>query len=587
MARASSVSLSICLTLAACPGSNTDEGLGYTGPGETSTDTSASTDTSTDTLTSATDESGTETDTGDPEEFEQLRYVVSGSYESVLLALDLDDPHDVPEPVHIATGTDVAGLFGPTPFGTEAVTHDGNIYQLRLDPEGAFELSPLATQEGNWLHSVWFGDDGANALVSASSVPHEAPELLLWVGYDDIGEVMWSHDITPPLDPGGTILVLGRSPDSSHAVIAIDTEPNDVWQLYLLPLHPELSESIFIDHLTFDGIPATNVPAFMWTHIDDQRLVYREESDVNVLSPMAVSLADPLAPPVNLAPSLGTISSLVISDDNTQMLVSTGGASGYRELRLIELTGPTSFELPILITEPGANALTNLLLPGGATTIGHGFDAQGRIWYAYTDSILANPATVGISLVTIDAGMVVERVELADIPPGTELEDISFDRELQLLGYRSHTATQSQINYVDLGAVIPAEIRVDQTFSYAESVPGDNPSYGWSVDGSRIAVTGIQGGLTTLHVAALGDPSGLTQAIELPDVESAQGVTLAHRPNVSPNGEQVILWYGTQTGLAGLIHAPTDGSAAATVILGLQHELQSGTYLPHAPATDP
>jgi hypothetical protein len=577
MARASLSFLLTCLTVAACSdNSNVDESLGYTGPNSTSsgTDTSADTESS-----EATDTSATESETGEPEDLEHLRYIAAGSYDSVVVAIDLDDPQDVPNPEHVATGTALAGVFGPTPWGAEAVTHDGDIYQLALDAAGVFKLTPLVQQDGNWLHSLWFGDEGANALISVGPDPNQGPNMLVWASYDANGKLTSSFDITPPLDPDGAAIALARSPDSGFAAVLIDVEPNDVWQLYLLPLHPQLSESIFIDHLTFEGVPANNVPAFMFTHLDDQRLVYREEVEVNVLSPLGVSLADPTAPPVNLAPSLGHISSIVFSDDNTQMLVTTNGANGFRELRLIELTGPTSFGLPRLITEPGKLAMTNLLLPGGPTTVGHGFDAQGRIWYAY-----GNGAAVGISLVTVEDGMVVDRVELADNPAGTEFEDISFDPKLQLLAYRSQTTNLSYINYVDLSAVIPTEIRIDQAFGYSDMTPDDNASYGWSADGSRIVVTGIQNGPTKLYVAELGDPSGATAPIELVDVESSQGITLAHRPYVSPTGDQVILWYGTQTGLTGLVHAPLDGSAPAQVVLGLQNALQSGAYLAHTPA---
>ncbi|PRQ00570.1 hypothetical protein [Enhygromyxa salina] len=584
MARASLSSLLFCVTVAACSdNSNVDESLGYSGPSPTSSDTDTNPDTDTSTDTSSTDE----TETGDPEDLEPLRYIAAGSEDSVLVSLHLDDPHDVPEPEYVANGTGLAGLFGATPFGAEAVTHDGDIYQLQLDPLGVFKLSPLVQQDGNWLHSMWFGDEGANALMSVTADPYVGPDLLLWVSYDADGKLTSSFDITPPLDPGGSVLVLGRSPDSSYAAVLIDVEPNDVWQLYLLPLHPQLSESIFIDHLTFEGVPANNVPAFMFTHIDDQRLVYREEIEVNVLSPLGVSLADPTAAPVNLAPSLGHISSIVFSDDNTRMLVSTNGANGYRELRLIEFTGPTTVGLPTLITEPGAPAMTNLLLPDGPTTIGHGFDAQGRIWYAYTNTMLSEPTTVGIALVTFEDGMVVERLELADNPPGTEFEEITFDADLQLLGYRSQTSNLSYINYVDLSADQPVEVRIDQALGYFDATPTDNASYGWSADGSRIAIAGVQGGANKLYVAEIGDPTGATVAIELPDVESAQGITLAHRPSVSPNGDQVILWYGTQTGLTGLIHGATDGSAPAEVVLGLQNTLHSGTYLPRTPTNSP
>jgi len=94
----------------------------------------------------------------------------------------------------------------------------------------------------------------------------------------------------------------------------------------------------------------------------------------------------------------------------------------------------------------------------------------------------------------------------------------------------------------------------------------------------------VQAGQTLVHVAEIGDPSGTTVAIQLPDVESMPGFALNHRPQVSPKGEQLVVWFTSQAGLDGLIHAPTDGSTTTgQVVLAPQYALSGGTYMPHVP----
>jgi hypothetical protein len=124
---------------------------------------------------------------------------------------------------------------------------------------------------------------------------------------------------------------------------------------------------------------------------------------------------------------------------------------------------------------------------------------------------------------------------------------------------------------------------MDQSFSHDDLAPEDDVNFGWSADGSRIAAVGVQDSMTTLHVAEIGDIAGTTLEITLPEVESAPGIVMDHKPRVSPDGEQVIVWYSVQDGRDGLIHAPLDGSAEGQVVLGLQQSLDAGTYLQYLP----
>lgn len=532
----------------------------------------------------STDESETESETGpDEPQGEPLRYVVAASQDSVVLALVLDDPHDIPPAEIVASGDGLAGLFGLTPFGTEALTHDGKIQQLRLTAERELELSPLVTQDGNWLTGLWFGDEGANALVSPSADPLSGSHTLLWVRYDQSGKIISSADITPYDPPIGFVSILARSPNSRWALAAVDAQPNGSWDLHLIPIDPSPGAATHVGSADLGGVPPISISGFLSVHLDDQRLVFRHEQLPEIYRPVAVNLDNPSGR-VDLGPNLPHIYSISAArGDASRLLVTTGGVGGYRQLRYIELDGPTSAQPPLVITEPDKPALENGQSALGVTSHGHGIDVHGRAWYVYRNNALPQLGSIGIALVTVVDGAVAERLELAGLPPAAEVEEVFFDPEHQLLGFRIASGNLSSINYVDLSEEQPTTIRVDPDFEHSASTPGDHARYGWSADGSRLAIVGVQQGQTVLHVAEIGDVAGATVKIELPEVERTLGYTLDHRPHLSQNGEQLMLWYGTPAGLAGLIHAPTNGSAGGRVVLAPQYALSSAAFLVEGP----
>ncbi|MFO7561439.1 MAG: hypothetical protein R6X02_02250 [Enhygromyxa sp.] len=581
MLRLSPCSLSLALAVAACTSSS---GGGLDTAYTSSTSTSGEGSESGELEETGTEETETGTDTDGEPEGEPLRFIAAGSDDAVVLALDLTDPHDIPEAQYLATGDGFAGLFGPTPFGTEALTHSGKIQQLRLTAGGELELSPLAEQDGNWLHGLWFGDQGADAFVSPSDAPLSGSNTLLWVRYDQHGELLGSFDITPPKQPGGYVSILARSPDSRWVAAAVDAQPNGSWDLYVLPIDVEPGMTVHVDTINLAGIPPISVASFLSLHLDDQRLVYRREQLPEIFRPVAVDLGNPEAPLASVGTTLAhTYSITTAPGDASRLLVTNGGSAGYRELRLIELDGPTSAQPPVLITEPNKPAQENASALPGTAASGHGFDVLGRIWYVYRDTTQPQLGSVGISLVTVEDGEVAQRLELANLQAGAELDEVLFDPERQLLGFRVYAGNSSSINYVDLSRDRPASIRVDQSYEHSGSAPSDHARYGWSADGSRIAVVGVKQNQAVLHVAEIGDAAGATVEITLPEVERTLGYTLEHQPMLSPGGDQLLLWYGTPSGLRGLIHAPTDGSAAGSVVLAPQHALTSGAYLPHTP----
>jgi WD40 repeat protein len=335
--------------------------------------------------------------------------------------------------------------------------------------------------------------------------------------------------------------------------------------------------------MDFTGLSPTAIADFVWLHLDNERIVYRKEGEPGIFRPLAVALANPDIDRVNLTPALGHISSLVWSPDNTRLLVTTGGGNGYRELWMIQLDGPTQVQPPLRISEIGEDALVDTQVDVDLATLGHGFDNYGRIWYTYTDSMLADPESVGIKLAVVVDNDVISRTDLTDTAPGLTIHDVAFDANLQLLGYRSQTVNLSSIHYIDLAETMADSVRIDQDFEHADNTPADDAGFAWSPDGSRLVIVGRQNAMTSLHVAQLDDPLGTTTEVTLPDVEAAQGITLDHAPRVSPDGEQVILWYSVQDGNTGLVHAPTDGSGEGQVVLGLTYSLRDGTYLQHSP----
>jgi hypothetical protein len=547
-------------------------------PTSTGTDFGESPEESTD-----TDESGTE-ETGEPEPYQGLRYLVTATDDALMLGVNLDDPHAVPDPQVLVSGPGTTTMFGPTPHGGEIVVHDGRIDQLHLRGTADYDFNALASQDAEWLDHAWFGADAANAIMAVGLQVFGATQQLLWVVYDDEGEVLSSLDITPPIDANGAVLVPDIATDLRHAAVLVDVELDSIWQVYVLNLEPQPNVATYIDQLDLSGLPPTSVGDFIWLDVHPNRISYRKELLPGVFRPVAVALDDPDVNRINLAPSLGHISSMMWSPDQTRLLVSAGGASGYRELWLIDVLEDTLAQPPIRLTENGHNARVNTQSTVDFATIGHGFDNQGRIWYAYTDSMLSEPVSVGVNLVVVFEGQVIQRVDLIEPYPGLEVDEVVFDAKLQLLGFRGQSPSfGGSVHYVDLSEAQYTIMQMDQSFSHDDLAPEDDVNFGWSADGSRIAAVGVQDSMTTLHVAEIGDIAGTTLEITLPEVESAPGIVMDHKPRVSPDGEQVIVWYSVQDGRDGLIHAPLDGSAEGQVVLGLQQSLDAGTYLQYLP----
>jgi hypothetical protein len=552
--------------------------------------TSASTSTGTDTAESPeeestdTDESGTEETGDDPATYEGLRYLVTATDDALMLGIDLDDPLDVPEPTVLLSGDGASTMFGPTPHGGEIVVHDGVIDQLHLRATKDYDFTPLAAQPASWLDHAWFGADGANAIMAVGQQVMGATQQLLWVTYDDDGDLDGSTDITPPISPNGAVLVPDIGTDLRNAAVLVDVELDSIWELYALNLDPQPNVATYIDVIDLAGLPPSSVGDFVWVDVHPNRISYRKELLPGIFRSVAVRLDDPDVNRVVLTPSLSHISSMMWSPDQTRLLVSAGGDTGYRELFLIDVLDTTLPQPPVRLTLDGNDARVNTQGKIDFATIGHGFDNQGRVWFAYTDSMLAEPANVGVNLVTVFDGAVIQRIDLVEPYPGLEVDEVFFDEKLQLLGFRAQSSSfGGSVYYVDLNEAQYSIVQLDQSFATDELVPHDDVNYGWSEDGSRIVVVGVQDAMTTLHVAEIGDTSGATTEITLPMVETAPGIVLDHKPRVSPNGEQVILWYSAQDGRDGLVHAPLDGSAEGQVVLGLQQSLGAGTFLQRLP----
>jgi hypothetical protein len=484
----------------------------------------------------------------------------------------------------LLSGDGASTMFGPTPHGGEIVVHDGVIDQLHLRATKDYDFTPLAAQPASWLDHAWFGADGANAIMAVGQQVMGATQQLLWVTYDDDGDLDGSTDITPPISPNGAVLVPDIGTDLRNAAVLVDVELDSIWELYALNLDPQPNVATYIDVIDLAGLPPSSVGDFVWVDVHPNRISYRKELLPGIFRSVAVRLDDPDVNRVVLTPSLSHISSMMWSPDQTRLLVSAGGDTGYRELFLIDVLDTTLPQPPVRLTLDGNDARVNTQGKIDFATIGHGFDNQGRVWFAYTDSMLAEPANVGVNLVTVFDGAVIQRIDLVEPYPGLEVDEVFFDEKLQLLGFRAQSSSfGGSVYYVDLNEAQYSIVQLDQSFATDELVPHDDVNYGWSEDGSRIVVVGVQDAMTTLHVAEIGDTSGATTEITLPMVETAPGIVLDHKPRVSPNGEQVILWYSAQDGRDGLVHAPLDGSAEGQVVLGLQQSLGAGTFLQRLP----
>ena len=467
-------------------------------------------------------------------------------------------------------------------FGTDVVVHDSNTDQISVTPDGVFDFEPLAENDAGWISSIWFGEDhindsiAYNALISTSPTPYAAPHNLYWTVYSEDGTLLDTFDFTPPLEDDGACIVVGRSPDGRAASIIIDAELDGIWNIWVLPLDPPGDATQIENHL-LPGLPAINASTFLWAHMDNQRVSYRKELLPNIFRPVAVDLSDLDANPRNIGPTLPHVYSIVWSDDDTTFVASSEGANDFRVLHYVRMEGPTDYTPPIQITEDAELGLTKLLLPnGGPATPGHGFDAKGRVWYAFNQN--GGTEATGMMLASVSSLDVVTRKRLGGSDVNTVIDDIVFDAQHQILAYRVEGATTSWVNYVDLSADDPRTIRVNQNFTFAMDEPDHSPRFGFSGDGRTIAVAGIQSNLPVVHVAQVGDPSGNTIEIAVPDVERNSGAILDFQPRVAPNGDQLLLWYRSQTSAAGLIHAPTDGTPAE-IVLTLQHPLIDGVFI--------
>ncbi len=513
------------------------------------------------------------TETGEPEPYVGVRYVVTGTAGALMLGVNLDDPSDVPDAQTIISGEIPVGLFETTPFGTQIVTHDDRLDQLSLTENGNYDFQPLVSQDAQWLDRIYFGPEGTDAIATISPTAFGAANQLIWAEYDAEQGILGSYDITPPIEANGAVLVLGRNPADTATAVLVDVELDAFWDLYSLALAPGPAAATFIDTIELAGLPPTSVSNYLWLHIDDTRMVYRREGQPGIFRPLAVDLAQQPVERVNLTPDLGHINSLVWSPDDTRLVVSTGGSAGYRELYLVEMLGPTEALEPLRISEAGKNALVATQVDIDLATIGHGVDASNRIWYAHGDGT----QTLGLDYVTVTDGVIDRSVLRASIP-GHTISEVYWDAEHQLLAWREQSNALAGIEYVDLSNPNPFVLRVSVDL---DALPDevDNARFAWSRDASTLAIVGVQDGVTKLFVSDLSDQSGTALEIPLPDVEASMGITIHHEPHISPDGKHVIVWYEAQDGRDGLIYAPTDGSIEGQVVLGLEQELREGAFL--------
>lgn len=544
--------------------------------------TGTGTDTDSDDEESTDSESGTET--GEPEPYYGTRYLVTADNGARLLGINLDDPASIPDPQSLISAEGVVSTFGQTPHGGEIVAHDNRLDQLRLDETSNYAFSEIAEQTAATLDRAWYGAQGRNAIMSVGPAASGPTNQLLWVTYDDDGEITSSTDITPPIEANGSVVVPDLATDERHAAVLVDTELDSVWQLYALNLDPQPNVATYIDQLDLAGLPPTSVSNFVWVDIHPNRISYRKESMPGVFRPYAVALDDPDVNRVNLAPGLNHISSMMWSPDQTRLLVSTSGEPGYRELWLIEVLNNTFPQPELKITELGRHARVDTSGTIDFATIGHGFDNFGRIWYAYTDSDLSEPASVGVNLVVVVNNQIIQRLELIEPYPGLEVDEVYFDAKLQLLGFRAQsTSFGGHVRVVDLSQAQAVITQMDQSFTHDEMLPMDDFNYAWAADGSRVAMVGVQDGTTKMYVGEIGDPTGATMEVMLPQIETAPGIVLDHKPEVSPDGQHAILRYSAQDGRTGLVYVPLDGSAEGQVVLGLHQPLGRGSFIRYAP----
>ena len=208
------------------------------------------------------------TETGEPEPYVGVRYVVTGTAGALMLGVNLDDPSDVPDAQTIISGEIPVGLFETTPFGTQIVTHDDRLDQLSLTENGNYDFQPLVSQDAQWLDRIYFGPEGTDAIATISPTAFGAANQLIWAEYDAEQGILGSYDITPPIEANGAVLVLGRNPADTATAVLVDVELDAFWDLYSLALATLINRAgtMFLPFLVLymtekRGIPAARAPA--------------------------------------------------------------------------------------------------------------------------------------------------------------------------------------------------------------------------------------------------------------------------------------------------------------------------------------
>jgi hypothetical protein len=358
-----------------------------------------------------------------------------------LVAIDITDPHRLGDPVTLIDTPEYVTFGQRTPWGVHVVSTDNTSWetgQAQLDDMGIVQLHAALPEglSGKITH-IRFATDGSWALARVMVGTQDERIYRLDFAADGMPlaatEVHGINDNYHGQDDG--LL------DSGLVAFVVDDDFDDVYQLRLADIHPEVGASVVVDDILLP------IPSPFGLHLDDNKLVYSK--DVAQDGPnewWVVDHTDLQAPPVLVTTSINGSDTIFVdwSPSGDRMIYWTGDVS-WGQLYYVEFNGATP-QAPVLIS--GEEPVYRLHF---------GFASEDRFWYIAGDE---NDDRHAIMMVDID-GDPTPAVQISEaLDPGFQLLDPSSTADRSKVAYAATDGQQSWLSFLDLSVEVPAPLRV-------------------------------------------------------------------------------------------------------------------------------
>lgn len=454
---------------------------------------------------------------------------------SELIAIDLSDPYTLGEPVTLIEPAQHVLASADTPWGVLA-THGSELLgervseQVVLDEQGNPELRPVVPDDWQVLiSSLRFASDASWAL--AGVYVSEGDFRYYRLDYDAEGTPLAATEVYSAMHSFSSSVL-----DSGLMAFAIDEDDDDVYQLRLMNVLPEVGESVVIDDIQW--VPGNAI----LTHLDDTKLVYSKDVGQDGVAELwVVDHADLQQAPVLVTTQITGSSSLRMrwSPSGDRMLYWTG--DGWGQLYYVEFDGVTP-KAPVLVS--GADDVS-------PAAYSFQFVSDDRLFYVGGDD-----SHQAIMLVDIDDGPT-PAVQISEpLEPGFKLYNFQFSSNLEKIAYAAGNGQlqQTWLSLLDLSHDQPSPLRVYEAPA-AGYIVATIPELG------QIMPFTAPTGPNERHIFAvdLGDPE--LPVIQL-DAELPDDWTQPLSVTLTPDESQVMLRSGPEGASDQVwMRVPIDGSA--------------------------